>query len=347
MSKLRNLLAGGVVFTSLVGSPSLDSHLGNSSYNSGSVYAQESGEEKESYSSRLGSSIAEGVAKNYMENFVPVLDKKFQRDIHPLIPSIEDYEKNNKGVENKLKLLLRQGLNEQNPYYIEFKKDLSYGLKNPDEKGFLNRLLKDSSPSFNEFKKSNTQIDFQNFSKEDKDKLFLDWVLNKKMESMIFLFNGIPKEVSGKIPENYGDRPIVRAKLYNNFDLDFSNILNFPNSTYDFFVSAGYEDKNKDGMISMDEITRIEDSNKLYFNKNDNLILGVNSKIGKVRGGSIELYHKDKKVLGSKFDIDSELIKGEFELEKIVDKHGLGFYKAVFLVDDKVNYISQFEVRDK
>ena len=50
---------------------------------------------------------------------------------------------------------------------------------------------------------------------------------------------------------------------------------------------------------------------------------------------------------GSKFDIDSELIKGEFGLESIVDKYGVGTYRAAFLVDGKIRYLSSFEVREK
>jgi hypothetical protein len=189
----------------------------------------------------------------------------------------------------------------------------------------------------------------ENLSKRDRDFLF-----SKCLNVNILTLKrnaGTTLDFISENKEKFPDYSLKENKvygLYNNLDMNFFDMKTFPNSTYDCFVSAGYEDQNKDGEISIDEITRIEDSNKLYFNKTDKLILGINANVSKVRPGSIELYNpKNKKVLGSKFDIDSELIKGEFGLESIVDKYGVGTYRAAFSVDGKIRYLSSFEVREK
>jgi hypothetical protein len=327
MNKLKNLLMAGVVFTSLGGSPKL-----NFSFQNNSIYAQESDDETSKKSKSL-IQFPDNHFNFFSDVAAVVFDEKFKKDIHPLIPEVKKYHSylaqitdnvlNNRPDESYKKyfgVLLKQGLNEDNKYYREFKKENKKELE-----------------SINDYSQ-----------KLDRDRFFLNWIHTKKIKGVENLMKGVGahKDIYG-IPEIMSIH-CMKPGLYNNIDFDYSDVLDFPNSSYDFFISAGYEDKNKDGMISMDEITRIEDSNKLYFNKKDNLILGVNSKIGRIREGEILLYGpENKKILGSKFNIDSELIKGEFGLENIVDKNKTGTYKAVLLVDDKVNYVSQFEIRDE
>jgi len=349
------LTAGAVVF----GSASLDGYLSNDYQGqSRAVYAQDK-------KKNLKEDLNNKKIRKFLE--IDSFNKKLKEEISPLLPSIDEFILTaDKFFEEKIpKIMKNPKAVQDNKYYTQFTKEFDYYYENPNKKGFLEALdLGQSiSDSINNIKKGNLKKP----SEADKAALFALWIYDKKFnkienkllladilkkskEKLIIYQSNFLDEIEGKFLNTtyIADYPInfnaVKKNKKGETKVDLNKLLGSNN--YQFFVADSYEDKNKDGIPSIDEFNTIN-FNKPYFLKNERLILGIyNKKFDKVRKGMIEFYSPEgKKILNSRFNINDKIEKGEIPLEKMVDKNGPGTYTSIFSVEGFLLHAHQIEVR--
>lgn len=309
-------------------------------------------------------------------------EKKLEKEVGSLVPTYHEVDEavignKKEPLKNKLSKVREAPKSVQNnKYYREFLKHLEEHYKNPEEKGFLfdasvSDLIKNKEKA-NELEKELgfDKVNFEKPTESDKATYFLIWLADKKREKVevnnkqLFykVLDGINK--SGRMPtKDYKNEELHLAlgnyMLSVNYGFFLEDVLGVekleviedPNGTTKILrkptpiVASSYEDFDKDGRISIDEISF--DYN--FDLKNEKkMVLGMYfpEKKDELKKGRIELYNpRGEKVVDSnfKFDNDSKLKKGDVNLERIVHDNGFGTYTAAFFVNDKCWQVQQIE----